>query len=103
VSSCNGAYKTRIVVRRPASDAAFNGTVLLEWQNVTAQYDVDHYWLESNEHIVREGYAWVGVSAQRAGVHPLFPVCAPQLEATWIFCNGLRTWSPLRYGTQGAT
>jgi hypothetical protein len=101
VSSCNGAYKTRIVVRRPASDAAFNGTVLLEWQNVTAQYDVDHYWLESNEHIVREGYAWVGVSAQRAGVHPLFPVCAPQLEATWIFCNGLRTWSPLRYGTQG--
>jgi hypothetical protein len=101
VVNCNGAYKTRIVVRRPASAAGFNGTVLLEWQNVTAQYDVDHYWLESNEHILREGYAWVGVSAQRAGVHPLLPLCVPQVEATWIFCNGLRTWSPLRYGTQG--
>jgi hypothetical protein len=101
VTTCNGAYKTRIVVRRPVSDAAFNGTVLLEWQNVTAQYDVDHYWLESNEHIMREGYAWVGVSAQRAGVFPAVPICVPQLEATWAFCNGLRTWSPLRYGAQG--
>jgi hypothetical protein len=101
VSNCNGAYKTRLMVRRPSDPARFNGTVLLEWQNVTAQYDVDHYWLESNEHILREGYAWVGVSAQRAGVHPLVPLCVPQVEATWIFCNGLRTWSPLRYGTQG--
>jgi hypothetical protein len=101
VTDCNGAYKTRIVVRRPTSPTRFNGTVLLEWQNVTAQYDVDHYWLESNEHILREGYAWVGVSAQRAGVHPLLPLCTPQLEPTWIFCNGLRTWSPLRYGTAG--
>jgi hypothetical protein len=101
VTNCDGAYKTRLMVRRPASVAAFNGTVLLEWQNVTAQYDVDHYWLESNEHILREGYAWVGVSAQRAGVHPLLPLCVPQLEATWPFCNGLRTWSPLRYGAAG--
>jgi hypothetical protein len=102
VSNCNGAYKTRIVVRRPASPEAFNGTVLLEWQNVTAQYDVDHYWLESNEHIMREGYAWVGVSAQRLGVHPnpLFPFpCIPGNPATWLVCNNLRTWSPLRYGT----
>jgi hypothetical protein len=101
VANCDGAYKTRLMVRRPSDPARFNGTVLLEWQNVTAQYDVDHYWLESNEHILREGYAWVGVSAQRAGVHPLFPLCVPQLEATWIFCNGLRTWSPLRYGAEG--
>ena len=101
VTNCNGAYKTRLMVRRPADPTRFNGTVLLEWQNVTAQYDVDHYWLESNEHILREGYAWVGVSAQRAGVHPLVPLCAPQVEATWILCNNLRTWSPLRYGAAG--
>jgi hypothetical protein len=101
VANCNGAYKTRLVVRRPTSPARFNGTVLLEWQNVTAQYDVDHYWLESNEHILREGYAWVGVSAQRAGVQPVLGPCFPQLPFTWPLCNNLRTWSPLRYGAQG--
>jgi hypothetical protein len=100
VVNCNGSYKTRIMVRRPASAEAFNGTVLLEWQNVTAQYDVDHYWLESSEHIMREGYAWVGVSAQRAGVHPtLFP-CIPE-AAVLLGCNNLRTWSPSRYGAAG--
>ena len=95
-----GSYTTRILVRRPASPAGFNGTVLLEWQNVTALHDVDHYWLESAEHIMREGYAWVGVSAQRAGVHPSFPgLCVPGVPATWPLCNNLRTWSPQRYGT----
>lgn len=98
VINCNGSYKTRIMVRRPASAEAFNGTVLLEWQNVTAQYDVDHYWHESSEHMMREGYAWVGVSAQRAGLSPAAPLC-PSVIA---FCNGLRTWSPERYGAAGA-
>jgi hypothetical protein len=99
VAASDGVYKTRIIVRRPAAPEAFNGTVLLEWQNVTALYDVDHYWLESAEHIMREGYAWVGVSAQRAGVHPLVAICAPAVPSTWPFCNNLRTWSPARYGT----
>ncbi|MGW7514510.1 alpha/beta hydrolase domain-containing protein [Streptomyces sp. NPDC054796] len=71
-------YTTRIVVRRPADPARFNGTVLTEWQNVTAGYDIDALW--SPEQIMREGYAWVGVSAQRVGV------------------NQLRGWSPARYG-----
>jgi hypothetical protein len=60
---------------------------------------VRHYWLESSEHIVREGYAWVGVSAQRAGVHPVLP-CLPNFGVV-VGCNNLRTWSPLRYGTGG--
>jgi hypothetical protein len=90
------------MVRRPVSAEAFNGTVLLEWQNVTAQYDVDHYWLESSDHIMREGYAWVGVSAQRAGLFPASLTCNPASPPTWVFCNGLRTWSPTRYGAVGA-
>ena len=28
-------------MRRPLRQAAFNGTVLMEWQNVTAGYDLD--------------------------------------------------------------
>jgi hypothetical protein len=82
-------YKTRMLVRRPISPAAFNGTVVVEWQNVTAGYDLDAMWGGSFEHFLRAGYAWVGVSAQRVGVQG-----TP---------NGLRNWSPLRYGTLDVT
>ena len=75
-------YRTRVIVRRPASQAAFNGTVLVEWQNVTAGYDLDALW---NRRHLREGYAWIGVSAQRVGV------------------DQLRAWSPTRYGSLDVT
>jgi hypothetical protein len=81
-------YKTRIVVRRPVSRHHFNGTVLLEWQNVTAGYDLDAHWI-SWKHFMRAGYVWVGVSAQRVGVHQAV--------------TGLRDWSPVRYGTLDVT
>jgi hypothetical protein len=78
-------YRTRMVVRRPASQSDFNGTVLLEWQNVTAGYDLDALWSPVREHLVEAGYAWVGLSAQRVGV------------------NHLREWSPARYGSLDVT
>ena len=34
-------FKTRILVRRPKNPARFNGTVVLEWQNVSGGFDVD--------------------------------------------------------------
>jgi hypothetical protein len=74
-------YKTRIVVRRPASRKKFNGVVLVEWTNVTNGLDMENTWFQIYEHVLRSGYAWVGVSAQRVGV------------------NRLRTWNPDRYGT----
>ncbi|MBC7954620.1 MAG: hypothetical protein H7Y33_01950 [Cytophagales bacterium] len=83
------AYRTRIIVRRPVAPWKFNGTVLAEWQNVTAGYDLDAMWGASFEHIVRAGYAWVGVSAQRVGVQGV--------------PNGVKNWSPLRYGTLDVT
>lgn len=76
-------YQTRIVVRRPAAASDFSGVVLMEWQNVTAGYDLDALW--NPEHVFRNGYAWVGVSAQRVGV------------------DFLRTWSPTRYGDLDVT
>src|SRR5438105_1389569 len=33
------SYKTRVVVRRPADAKRFNGTVLVEWYNVTNGFD----------------------------------------------------------------
>jgi hypothetical protein len=72
-------YKTRIVVRRPKS--RYNGTAIVEWTNVSQGHDNEVDWFQSGAHLVRSGFAWIGVSAQRVGV------------------DALKQWSPGRYGT----
>ena len=71
VTDSHHPYTTRIVVRRPADAKRFNGTVLVEWNNVTNGFDAENVWFFSWEHILRGGYAWVGVSAQQVGVTAL--------------------------------
>lgn len=73
-------YATRLLVRRPTDPARFNGTVVVEWLNVTTGQDVDFIFAATRELLLREGYAWVGVSVQRAGVETLVK------------------WNPQRYG-----
>jgi hypothetical protein len=85
VATSGNAYKTRIVVRRPASDRNFNGTVLVEWLNVSNGFDADNFWFFTWEHALRSGYAWAGVSAQRVGV------------------DRLKAWNPGRYGELDVT
>jgi len=77
----NHKYVTRIVVRRPATAARFNGTVIVEWNNVTSGHDLDIDWYQIHEHLIRSGYAWVGVTAQRIGV------------------EALKVWNNSRYGS----
>ena len=64
-------YVTRILVRMPASADRFNGTVLVEWLNESGGFDAASDWLYTHEEIVREGYAYVGVTAQFVGVQAL--------------------------------
>src|ERR1051326_3592741 len=64
-------YKTRVVVRRPAAAKRFNGTVLVEWYNVTNGFDAENMWFFTWEHMLRAGYIWVGVSALQVGVAAL--------------------------------
>ncbi|MGH9136656.1 MAG: alpha/beta hydrolase domain-containing protein [Acidimicrobiales bacterium] len=78
-------YETRVVVRRPAKPQRFSGTAFVEWQNVTAGFDLDALWSASADHYIRSGYAWVGVSAQNVGV------------------SQLSQWSPRRYGDLDVT
>ncbi len=75
-------FKTRMIVRRPLAAEDFNGTVLMEWQNVTSGFEPDALWIGSHDHIIQRGYAWIGVSAQRAGI-------------TFLKAS----WNPSRYGT----
>lgn len=77
-------YKTRFFVRLPPA-AAFNGTVVVEWLNVTGGTDKDIDWWQSGPHLVANGYAFIGVSAQREGI------------------ESLKQWSPERYGSLDVT
>jgi hypothetical protein len=61
-------YTTRAVVRRPVNPKKFNGTVIVEWLNVSGGADAAPDWTLSHNELVREGFAWIGVSAQWLGV-----------------------------------
>jgi len=61
-------YTTRIVVLTPADRARFNGTVLVEWLNVSGGIDAPAVWMMAHREILRAGYTYVTVSAQKVGV-----------------------------------
>lgn len=72
-------YQTRVLVRTPEPDA-FNGTLIVEWTNVTLGLDADFTFGETYHRVLEEGYAYAVVSVQGDGV------------------EHLTTWSPERYG-----
>ncbi len=83
-------YTTRVVVRRPGDASKFNGTVLVEWLNVTGGLDAGPDWTYLQPEIVRSGAAWVGVSAQKVGVEGGGVVLGEN--------RVLKVFDPARYG-----
>ncbi len=83
-------YKTRMLVLRPEDPARFNGTVLVNWNNVSAGYE--NLGGGDSPEVLEGGYAVVAVSAQRAGVH-----------GVGENRQGLETWDPERYGSLSVT
>ncbi|MEE3238666.1 MAG: alpha/beta hydrolase domain-containing protein [Pseudomonadota bacterium] len=78
-------YQTRLIVRRPKTADRFNGIVVVEWINVTGGADKDIDWWQSGHHFVRNGYAFVAVSAQQMGIETI------------------KQWSQERYGSLDTT
>ncbi len=68
VADASAPYTTRFVVIRPSDPAKFNGTLLVEWLNVTAGQDTPADWMVAHRVMLRRGYAYVAVSAQKVGV-----------------------------------
>lgn len=66
--SGSAKYTTRLVIMRPVDPAKFNGTVLVEWLNVSGGLDAPAEWLMAHRELIRAGYAYIGVSAQHVGV-----------------------------------
>jgi len=83
-------YTTRIIVRRPAQAEDFDGTVVVEWFNVSGGLDASPDWTFTHNQILRAGSAWVGVSAQIDGIvgggNPMGAIMA------------LKNVDPVRYG-----
>jgi hypothetical protein len=79
-------YVTRLFVRRPKDPRKFNGTILVEWLNVSLGFDVS--FLDGAG--IYDGFAYVGVTAQYGGVFGEEP--RPQ---------GLKTWDADRYAMLG--
>lgn len=76
-------YKTRMLVYRPLDPDRFNGTLVVNWPNVTSQLDVPYAFINAYEYLFREGYAVAIPSVQKQGVDgsPL----------------AMRNWDPARY------
>ena len=72
-------FATRVLVRRPADPERFNGTVVVEWLNVTSGYDVEASFGQLRVELLRRGYAYVGLTAQAVGA------------------TALRAFDPVRY------
>lgn len=92
VATGSQPYKTRFLVRRPADPKRFNGTIIVEWFQPSAGFDKDVNFFWKKDEILRGGFAWVGVSAQRESVNgakPFRDMGPPDLVH----------WDPERYGT----
>ena len=57
-----GPYTTRILVRRPADDRRFSGTVVVEPMNPSDDIDLPIMWAESYRQFLADGDAWVGIT-----------------------------------------
>jgi hypothetical protein len=73
-----------MIVRRPTDPAKFNGTVVVEWLNVTDGFDGEYFWVQAKDYLIRAGYAYIGISAQDNSIS--------------ITDVSLKRFSPARYG-----
>ncbi|MDO6415261.1 alpha/beta hydrolase domain-containing protein [Sphingomonas sp. BIUV-7] len=71
-------YKTRLIVRAPKDPTKFNGIVVVEWLNVTTKQDGDFVFGPAHDYLLRDGYAYVGVTVQRTGIAALHRMNGPR-------------------------
>ncbi|MDR1277828.1 MAG: hypothetical protein LBK02_03675 [Treponema sp.] len=105
-------YKTRVLVQRPADPAGFNGTVIVEWSNVSNGYDWAFVELEAMMDMADCGFAYALVSTQPIGIYGFKNAATATSEVRAVGTNmtvqaapadlahaGLVTWDPQRYGS----
>ncbi|QFU91886.1 alpha/beta hydrolase domain-containing protein [Amycolatopsis sp. YIM 10] len=71
VATTGNPYTTRMLVARPSNPAKFNGTVVIEWLNVSFGVDIPVDLSQSHEHFLRSGAVVVGLTTQKGGADKL--------------------------------
>ncbi len=61
-------FNTRLVIRRPVDSARWNGSVLIEWLNVSGGFESPAAWTYTGEALRDTGTIYVGLSAQALGI-----------------------------------
>lgn len=102
-------YTTRMLVRKPADPARFNGTVIIEpfsWFGERAAG-----WILTRDYLLRHGYAYVGytLNINKPEVDPKFSAADPAVEADGIAQYGkivnfdfMRRFDYARYAPLGS-
>jgi hypothetical protein len=80
-STATAPFKTRMIVAKPNASAKvpFNGTVLAEWENVTAQAPAEPGMVWMHNYLLQNGYGYAAINAQKVGT------------------DFLTKWDPVRY------
>jgi hypothetical protein len=84
-------FATRAIVYRPTDASAFDGTVVVEWLNVSAGLDAAPLWSFTHRELMRAGAAWIGLSAQAVGV-------VGGTSTLDVATSALKDLDPERYG-----
>ncbi|HEY7620362.1 MAG TPA: alpha/beta hydrolase domain-containing protein [Solirubrobacteraceae bacterium] len=87
-------YTTRMLVRRPARGRHFSGNVVVEMLNPSNRFDLNIGWAMAHRQIVRNGDAWVGITAKPIDVISLKSF-DPQRYASLSFANPRALDDPL--------
>jgi len=102
-------YTTRILVRKPADPARFNGTVVIEPFSWFGERGAG--WILTRDYLLRRGYAYVGytLNMNRPAVDPKFISDTPAAEAEQIAQYGqivnfefMRRFDYARYAPLGS-
>jgi Alpha/beta hydrolase domain len=98
VRTANAAYTTRVLIRRPASRARFSGVVAVEMLNPSNLFDLNLAWAMTHRQFVRDGDAWVGITAKPVAIATLVKF-DPVRYAALSWANPLPLDDPHNCGT----
>ncbi len=71
VRTAQTPYTTRVLIRRPADSARFSGNIVVEMLNPSNLFDLNIGWAMSHTQMLRNGDAWVGITAKPIAMNTL--------------------------------
>ncbi len=101
VRTADAPYTTRVLVRKPARGHRFSGNVVVEMLNPSNLFDLNIGWAMTQEQVIANGDAWVGITAKPVAVEALKNF-DPERYASLSFANPLALDDPRNCETVAA-